>query len=105
MKSPGLVLEKSWTFVLPFPYEPCFNLLSVSCLVVALYCSINTTVMLTVFFIIDKPGRGYHYSDRNACGESAASKKYFTLAILSKKVREYDQEMPRSHTTDKTMAS
>ena len=37
------VLEKFWTSVFPFPYEPCLNtmfcLLSVSCLVVELFCS------------------------------------------------------------------
>ena len=31
--------------------------------------------MLTVCYINRQPGRGYHYSDTNACGESAASKK------------------------------
>ena len=37
------ILEKSWNSVFPFPYEPClnitFSLLSVSCLVVELFCS------------------------------------------------------------------
>ena len=30
--------------------------------------------MLTVCYINRQPGRGYHYSDTNSCGESAASK-------------------------------
>ena len=29
--------------------------------------------MLTVCYINRQPGRGYHYSETNACGESAAS--------------------------------
>ena len=33
------------------------------------------TVMLTVCYINRRPGTGYHYSDTNACGESAASNK------------------------------
>ena len=51
-----------------------FCLLSVSRLVGELFC-LHTTVMLTVCYINRQPGRGYHYSDTNACGESAASKK------------------------------
>ena len=35
--------------------------------------------MLTVCYINRQPGRGYHYSDTNACGESAASKKVAQL--------------------------
>ena len=31
--------------------------------------------MLTVCSINRQPGSGYHYSDTNACGESAASNK------------------------------
>ena len=31
--------------------------------------------MLTVCYINRQSGRGYHYSDTNACSESAASKK------------------------------
>ena len=31
--------------------------------------------MLTVCYINRQPGGGYHYSETNACGESAASKK------------------------------
>ena len=51
-------------------------LLSVSCLVTELFCSHNhDRYANSLFILIDKPGRGYHYSDRNACGESAASKK------------------------------
>ena len=52
-----------------------FCLLSVSCLVVELFVPILTTVMLTVCYINRQPGRGYHYSKTNACGDSAASKK------------------------------
>ena len=70
-------MKKSWTSVFPFSYEPCLKLLSVNCLVVELFCSHNHDRYANSIVIkIDKPGRGYHYSDRNACGESAASKKY-----------------------------
>ena len=31
--------------------------------------------MLTVCYINRQPGRGYHYSQTNACGQSTASKK------------------------------
>ena len=51
-----------------------FNLLSVSCLVGELFC-LHNTVMLTACYINRQPGRGYPYSDTNACGESAASNK------------------------------
>ena len=50
-----------------------YCLLSVSCLVSELFC-LHTTVMLTVCYINRQPGRGYHYSETNACGESGASK-------------------------------
>ena len=50
-----------------------FCLLSVSCLVSELFCLL-TTVRLTACYINRQPGRGYHNSDTNACGESAASK-------------------------------
>ena len=43
--------------------------LSVNC-----FC-LHTTVMLTVCYINRQPGIGYHYSDTNACGESAESNK------------------------------
>ena len=43
--------------------------LSVNC-----FC-LHMTVMLIVCYINRQPGRGYHYSDTNACSESAASKK------------------------------
>ena len=54
-----------------------FCLLSVSCLSFLVNCfvPIHTTIMLTVCYINRQPGRGYHYSETNACGESAASKK------------------------------
>ena len=55
-----------------------FCLLLVSCLVGELFC-LHTTVMLVVCYINRQPGRGYHYSESNACGESAASKKKLTL--------------------------
>ena len=51
-----------------------FCLLSVSCLVGDCFF-LHTTVMLTVCYINRHPGRGYHYSESNACGESAASNK------------------------------
>ena len=51
-----------------------FCLLSVSYLVGELFCCLHTTVMLLVCYINRQPGRGYHYSETNACGESAASK-------------------------------
>ena len=56
-----------------------FCLLSVSCLVAELFCSIHTTAMLTVCYINRQPGRGYHFSETNACGESAASKNHTYL--------------------------
>ena len=52
-----------------------FCLLSVSCLVGELFCCLHTTVMLIVCYINRQPGRGYHYSETNACGESAANNK------------------------------
>ena len=53
----------------------CLNLLSVSCLVVELFCSHNhDRYANSLFILIDKLGRGYHYFDTNACCESAASK-------------------------------
>ena len=51
-----------------------YCLLSVSCLIDDFFC-LQTTVMLTACYINRQPGRGYHYSETNACGESAASKK------------------------------
>ena len=44
-----------------------FCLLSVSCLDGELFC-LHTIVMLTVSYINRQPGKGYHYSDTNACG-------------------------------------
>ena len=35
---------------------------------------LHTTVILTVCYINRHSPRGYHYSESNACGESAASK-------------------------------
>ena len=51
-----------------------FCLLSVSCLVGEFFC-LDTTIMPLVFYINRQPGRGYHYSETNAWGKSAASKK------------------------------
>ena len=56
-----------------------FCLLSMSYLVSELFCCLHTTVMLTVCYIDRQPGREYHYSEINACGESAASKNALTL--------------------------
>ena len=36
---------------------------------------LHTTVILTVCYINRQPGRGYHYSETNACGESASKNK------------------------------
>ena len=52
-----------------------FCLLSVSCLNGELFCCLHTTVMLIVCYINRQPGRGYHYSETNACGESAENNK------------------------------
>ena len=52
-----------------------FCLLSVSYLVGESICCLHMTVMLTVCYINRQPGRWYHYSETNACGESAASNK------------------------------
>ena len=47
--------------------------------------------MLTVCYINRQPGRGYHYSETNACGESAVSNntndplKKYRLGTVSKK--------------------
>ena len=51
-----------------------FCLQSVSYLVGELFCCLHMTVMLLVCYINRQPGRGYHYSETNACGESAANK-------------------------------
>ena len=59
-----------------------FCLLSVSCLVGELFC-LHATVMLTECYINRQPGRGYHYSETNACGESAASKKKYVLSLYN----------------------
>ena len=82
----SLKIKKSWNSVFLFPYEPCLNtmfcLLLVSCLVVELFIPIHTTVMLTVCYINRQPGRGYHYFDTNACGESAERKKREHAMVL-----------------------
>ena len=52
-----------------------FSLLSVSCLVGELFLITHDRYVNSICYINRHPGRGYHYSDTNACGESAASKK------------------------------
>ena len=47
------------------------------------YFCLHTTVMLTACYINRQPGKGYRYSDTNACGESAASKYNDTLTRAS----------------------
>ena len=70
--SPGILFSHFCTNPVLTLYFACCRwvVLSLNCFV-----PINTTVMLTVCYINRQPGRGYHYSDTNACGESAASKK------------------------------
>ena len=86
-KSPGIVLEKSWNSVFPFPCEPYLNTRFACCRLVVLslncFVPIHTTVMLTVCYINRQPGREYHYSDTKGCGESAASKNTERNFILS----------------------
>ena len=45
--------------------------------------------MLTVCYINRDPGRGYHYSDTNACSERAASKKNVNLREMKLAHRNY----------------
>ena len=52
-----------------------FSLLSVSCLVGELFLITHDRYANSICYINRHPGRGYHYSDTNACGESAASNK------------------------------
>ena len=47
---------------------------------------LHTTVMLTECYINRQPGRGYHYSVTNACGESAASKN--SMIALAASIKE-----------------
>ena len=73
-------IKKSWkSSVFHFDTNPALTLCFACCrwVVLSLNCfvPIYTAVMLTVCYINRQPGRGYHYSDTNACGESAASKK------------------------------
>ena len=59
-----------WGMLLTLCFACCrWVFLSVNCFV-----PIHTTVMLTVCYIDRQPGRGYHFSKTNACGNSAASK-------------------------------
>ena len=45
--------------------------------------------MLTVCYINRQAGRGYHYSDTNACGESAASNNVWTVITFVGRARIY----------------
>ena len=54
---------------------PMFCLLSVSFLVGELFCSHTHYRYANSIYINRQPGRGYHFSETNACGESAASKR------------------------------
>ena len=75
-KSPGILFSHSHTNpVLTLCFACC------RCVVLSLNCfvPIHTTVILTVCYINRQPGRGYHYSDTNACGESAASDKHLEV--------------------------
>ena len=51
-----------------------FCLLSVNFLIGELFLLTQDRNVLTVCYINRQPGRGYQYSETNACGESAASK-------------------------------
>ena len=79
-KSPGILFSHSHTNpVLTLCFACCrWVVLSLNCFV-----SIHTTVMLTVCYINRRPGRGYHYSNTNACGECAASNKCRKTGKLS----------------------
>ena len=71
-KSPGILFSHFCT-------NPVLTLCLACCRWVVMslnfFVPIHTTLMLTVCYINRQSGRGYHYSDTNACGESAASKK------------------------------
>ena len=65
----GLICLIIWDMLLNLCFACCrWVVLSVNCFVP------NTTVMLTVSYINRQLSRGYHYSNTNACSESAASK-------------------------------
>ena len=67
----GLICHIIWDMLLTLCFACCrWVVLSVNC-----FC-LHTTVVLTVCYINRQRGRGYHYSDTNACGESAASKNF-----------------------------
>ena len=69
-----LLLGVNMSYNMRHALNTMFCLLSVSWLLVNCFY-LHTTVMLTVCYINRQPGRGYHYSETNACGESASSKK------------------------------
>ena len=63
----GLICHIIWDMLLTLCFACCrWVVLSVN------WFCLHTTVMLTVCYINRQPGRGYHYSEANACGESAA---------------------------------
>ena len=66
------------SYIIRHALNTMFCLLSVSWLVGELFLLTHDR-QLTVCYINRQPGRGYHYSDTNACGESAASKKVFVF--------------------------
>ena len=72
MKSPGILFSRFSTNPVLTLCFACWRwvVLSLNCFV-----PIHTTIMLTVCYINRQPDGGYHYSDTNACSESAASKK------------------------------
>ena len=61
--------------------------------------------MLTVCYINRQPGKGYHYSNTNACGESAASKKralsndtkYDRACKLVTELKDHAKNYPNAH--------
>ena len=77
-KSPGILFSTCRS-------NPVLTLCLACCLWVVLslncFVPIHTTLMLTVCYINRQSGRGYHYSDTNACGESAASNKSNQLSL------------------------
>ena len=65
----GLICHIIWDMLLTLCFACCrWVVLSVIC-----FC-LHTTVMLTLCYINRQPGRGYHYSNTNACGENAATR-------------------------------
>ena len=83
------------TYNLRHALNTMFCLLSVSYLVGELFCCLHTTVRLLVCYINRQPGRGYHYSETNACGESAASKKIKNQAPGPPRIRPYSAKLTK----------